>query len=198
MSFVINRVYTRSGDKGKTALVGGDRLLKSDPRVAAYGDVDELNAAIGCVKEELTPHCEDLRAILEYIQQELFDLGSELATPKAAEYDGMWKAEARHSEQLEKLCDHFGEGLPELPSFILPGGSKVAAACHMARTICRRAERTLVAFDQAQPDQLNPQALKYINRLSDFLFVAARWVLKQEGKDAPLWSKDGEREFPEL
>ena len=198
MSFVINRVYTRSGDDGQTALVGGDRVAKTHPRVAAYGAIDELNSAIGWVKEELTPHCEELRSVLEYIQQELFDLGSELASPAGTDYQGMWKTEAKHVEGLEKLCDHFSTGLAELPSFILPGGSKLAAAAHMARSVCRRAEREVISLRDSGEGQLNPDALKYVNRLSDFLFIVARWALEREGKEAPLWTKGSEREFPEL
>ncbi|MCC6953320.1 MAG: cob(I)yrinic acid a,c-diamide adenosyltransferase [Deltaproteobacteria bacterium] len=196
MTFRINRVYTRSGDKGETGLVGGKRVRKDDARVAAYGDVDELNSAIGLAKERLTAPTASLRPLLEYIQQELFDLGSELATPPEAEYPGMWRAAPSHAEQFERLCDRYGEALPELTSFILPGGSELAAMFHLARTICRRAERTVVTLNAREGDG-GEHVMIYLNRLSDLLFVLSRWVLAAEGKDAPLWTRGEHRKLPE-
>jgi len=190
MGFKINRVYTRSGDDGQTALVGGARVSKSDPRVAAYGDIDELNSALGRVKEDISPDCSELHELIEFLQQELFDLGSELATPPDGHYEGMWQVEDRHVSTLEKLCDKFGDGLPELDSFILPGGSPLAASLHLARTIARRAERNIVDVE------VSPVVIKYINRLSDLLFILARWSLQKEGKDAPLWVKGDLRRDP--
>ncbi|MFN8389260.1 MAG: cob(I)yrinic acid a,c-diamide adenosyltransferase [Bdellovibrionota bacterium] len=197
MSIRINRVYTRSGDDGTTGLVGGTRVKKTDLRVAAYGDVDELNSALGVAKEELDSATTELRPFLEYIQQELFDLGSELATAAGSEYEGMWKAEARHVETLERLCDRFSEGLPELDSFILPGGSRLAAALHVARTVARRAERSVLALQEIEPT-LNRQVICYLNRLSDLLFILARSSLAKQGLKAPLWVQAKHRKLPEL
>lgn len=197
MGFVINRVYTRSGDNGETGLVGGGRVRKNDLRVQAYGDVDELNAALGMLKELLSAPCKELAALLEHLQQELFDLGSELATPPENAYPQMWHAGAEHVAALEKLCDQFGDGLPELTSFILPGGSMTAAQCHVARTIARRAERSIITlFDTLAPDAKNMELLKYVNRFSDLLFVLSRWALAKEGRDAPLWVKADARKLP--
>jgi len=193
MTFRINRVYTRSGDDGKTALVGGERVPKNHPRVWCYGEIDELNSALGCLKEELGTKSAELRPVIEYLQQELFDLGSELAT--ATDYDGMWKTGPAHVKRLEELCDQFGDSLPELTSFILPGGSTLAGWCHLARCIARRAERRLA---ELLPEGLNPETLKYLNRLSDLLFILARWSLAQEGKDAPLWKQERDRKPPPI
>lgn len=194
-SFKINRVYTRSGDSGETGLVGGARISKAHKRVAAYGTIDEVNAALGLVKERLTPPLAELREVIERIQQELFDLGSELATPPSFTYPNQWHAEPAHAERIEQLCDHYGEGLPELESFILPGGSEVAALLHIARTVSRRAEREIVALSLSTDpeDQVNPHVLKYVNRLSDLLFNLARWSLMTEGRTAPLWVKESAR-----
>ena len=126
--------------------------------------------------------------LIEQLQQELFDLGSELASPAGFTYEGMWKAEERHVKALEVLCDSYGEGLAELTSFILPGGSKLAAALHLARCVARRAERTLVHLSESEA--INPQALIYLNRLSDLMFVLSRWSLSVQGKDAPLWVQE--------
>ena len=199
-SFRINRVYTRSGDSGETGLVGGARISKAHPRVGAYGTVDELNSVLGIVKERL-PEQEsgsklvELHGVIERIQQELFDLGSELATPPSCEYPKMWRAKAEHATRLEQLCDHYGETLPELESFILPGGSEVAAFLHLARTVSRRAEREVVSLSLSTDpeDAVNPEVLKYINRLSDLLFILARYCLAAERKTAPLWVKESER-----
>ena len=196
MTFRINRVYTRSGDDGKTSLVGGERLSKSHPRVAAYGEIDELNSVLGCLKAELGGKTAELKAVLEYIQQELFDLGSELATAAASEYPGMWKTAPEHVERLEKLCDRYGDHLPELTSFILPGGSRVASWCHLGRCVARRAERSIVALGETPGEKINPEVIKYVNRLSDLLFIFARWSLDVEGEQAPLWQQARERKLP--
>lgn len=185
MSFRINRVYTRSGDKGETGLVGGERVSKGSARVRAYGEIDELNSFLGLLKCELTAETGELAEVLEFIQQELFDLGSELAT--ATEYPGMIKITPEHVLRLEKLCDRYGDGLPELTSFILPGGSKTAALLHICRTVCRRAEREIVS----STEKLSEPVLSYINRLSDLFFILSRWALKAEGGSAPLWEKGG-------
>lgn len=198
MGFKINRVYTRSGDSGLTGLVGGERVSKAHPRVEAYGTVDELNAVVGCIKEHLPSSCAELSPVLERLQQELFDLGAELATPSAGAYEGMWRASAADVQRLEALCDHYGEGLPELTSFILPGGSVVAGWLHLARTVARRAERCTIELAQMLAEEggsqaLNPEAIKYLNRLSDLFFVLVRWSLKREGREAPLWVPAGKR-----
>jgi cob(I)alamin adenosyltransferase len=194
VSFRINRVYTRSGDDGKTALVGGKRVGKSHLRVTSYGDIDELNSVLGLVKERLSPRTEELKEVIEYLQQELFDLGSELATPPSAHYPQMLKISSDQVAQLERACDSYGEGLEELTSFILPGGSEVAALLHLARTVCRRAERSIVLLseDKDPESSVSGEVVKYINRLSDLLFMVARWALKAEGKTTPLWVKGGQ------
>jgi len=194
MSFKINRVYTRSGDSGQTGLVGGKRVSKTDKRVSSYGDIDELNSVVGLAKEKLTAKTSELKELLEFIQQELFDLGSELATPPSAEYPQMLKVTQAQVTLLEKACDHYGEGLPELTSFILPGGSELAALFHIARTVCRRAERAIIelSLDTDPESKVSNEVICYVNRLSDLFFMLSRWSLKAEGKDAPLWVKGGQ------
>ena len=189
-TFKINRVYTRSGDDGQTGLVGGERVSKNDPRVVAYGDIDELNSFLGLVRCELAAG-DTVSALLLELQQELFDLGSELATKTA--YPNMWRTEARHVTRLEQLCDSYGEGLPELTSFIVPGGEKVAALFHVLRTVARRAERSLVALVDVEGSTFNVETVKYVNRLSDLFFILARYRLKTTAVDQPLWIKEGER-----
>ena len=197
MAIRINRVYTRSGDKGQTALVGGKRVSKTHPRVSSYGDVDELNTVLGICKEELDTNTAELREVIEYLQQELFDLGSELATDTGDSYEGMWTVKDEHVSTLEKLCDHYQEGLPELTSFILPGGSKLAGYFHLARTVARRAERSMLALRESEAeDAISDAAVAYINRINDLFFVLARWTLMKQGKDAPLWDKDRKRNLP--
>jgi len=197
MGFRINRVYTRGGDSGLTGLVSGKRVKKNHLRVATYGEIDELNSVLGLVKEYLSTTTADLRPLIETLQQELFDLGSELATPPDGHYPGMWQASAADVARLELLCDQFGDGQPELTSFILPGGSKLVSYLHLARTVCRRAERSIVSLADELVEQneapLNPEILKYTNRLSDLFFVLCRWALAKEGKEPPLWIKASER-----
>lgn len=188
MSIKINRVYTRSGDKGETALVGGKRVKKNDLRVECYGNIDELNSVLGMVKEKLNSKTSEIESLILNIQQELFDLGSELATASDFSYPEMWKASEAHTTKLEKLCDKYGDGLPELDSFILPGGSELSAFLHLARTVCRRAERSSVALHEKE--KININAITYLNRLSDLLFVLSRWVLAKEGKTTCIWVKE--------
>ncbi len=179
----LNRIYTRTGDDGTTGLVDGSRTPKDAPRLAAIGDVDELNAAIGMVALHL-----DGEALvrLRMIQNDLFDLGADLATPG----DGFTPDEmtlrvvAKQVSRLETELDLMNEALRPLTSFILPGGSAAGAALHVARTVCRRAERTAVAA--ARNVSLNPEALKYLNRLSDYLFVMGRAV-NDNGASDILW-----------
>lgn len=195
MTFRINRVYTRSGDDGHTGLVSGKRVLKSDARVQAYGEVDELNSVLGCLKEEL-PADDSLRPLIEFLQQGLFDLGGELATPADGEYAGMWKASDANVKVFEELCDRYGDSLPELTSFILPGGNKTASWFHLARSTARRAERALVGLAQNPEEKVNPFAIQYLNRLSDLLFILARHALARAGDDAPLWVQEKNRKVP--
>jgi len=196
VAFSINRVYTRSGDLGKTALVGGKRVSKADFRVCSYGDIDELNSHLGLIIEKLTPRTAELQLVLQNIQQELFDLGSQLATPNESEYDGMWKVGDADTKRLEELCDRYNQNLPELKSFILPGGSELAALLHIARTVARRAERSVVTLADVSLSEGLPfdsAIVTYVNRLSDLLFILARWCLQQEEKEVPLWVKASER-----
>ena len=186
---VLNRIYTRAGDKGRTRLATGAPRLKSDARVEAFGTVDETNACVGVVRLHLR---EDPRfdAMLARIQNDLFDLGADLATPegppKKSQRASLRIVEAQVS-RLEKEIDALNAQLSPLTSFVLPGGSPAAAALHVARTVCRRAERAMVALAQKDGEAVGESAIKFINRLSDFLFVAARFA-NREGKDDVLWT----------
>ena len=179
----LNKIYTRTGDKGTTGLVGGVRVSKADPRVCAYGDVDETNSIIGLVRLHLENRALD--AMLARIQNDLFDLGADLATPLPQDGDAdseyALRMVAEQSTRLETELDELNADLSPLTSFVLPGGSPPAAYLHQARTVCRRAERNCVAFSQEA--DVNPHALTYLNRLSDFLFVAARWCNDQGETD---------------
>jgi len=186
----ITKVYTRTGDAGQTGLVGGKRLPKDHPRIEAYGSVDELNSVIGLAlsflaKKEASKRREKLGLILEAIQQKLFDAGSELATLPGDEYEGQITLQAENVEWLEEIIDAMNEELQPLKSFILPGGTSLNAFLHQARTVCRRAERDILKLNQI--DLVNPEIIKYINRLSDFLFVAGRWVTETLGETETLW-----------
>ena len=180
----INRVYTRRGDAGQTSLAGGQRLPKNDLRIEAYGAVDELNSFIGLARES-AHELPELYGILGRVQHELFNLGSLLATLPEDVHPKQARITAADSEQLEREIDHMNEGLPPLRSFVLPGGSRLNAELHICRTVCRRAERVMVALDtQAQVDAAG---LKYLNRLSDALFVWSRWASQQLGVPEILW-----------
>ncbi|SIS48637.1 cob(I)yrinic acid a,c-diamide adenosyltransferase [Salimicrobium flavidum] len=174
------RIYTRSGDKGKTSLVHGDRVPKSDLRVEAYGTCDEANSVIGVavshLRKEEFPGKEEMLEKLNRVQTILFHVGAELATPKGKEV--FWELKKEHIEELENLIDHWDADLPELKNFILPTGVEAAAHLHMARTVVRRAERCSSALEE---ELNNPLAVGYLNRLSDLLFVAARYVDKELG-----------------
>ena len=182
----LNKIYTRTGDDGTTGLVDGSRLKKFAARLGAIGDVDELNSALGAVIAELNPA--DPRAVtLGRIQNDLFDLGADLATPSEGDFTPSpmeLRIVAAQVTALEDAIDGLNENLAPLTSFILPGGSRAAAAMHMARSICRRAERSAVYA--ADGEALNPLALQYLNRLSDYLFVAARHVAQDSGGEV-LW-----------
>jgi cob(I)alamin adenosyltransferase len=172
---VLNKIYTRTGDAGMTALGTGERVLKHSPRIAAYGTVDETNAAIGVARLELREAHPDVDTMLARIQNDLFDLGADLTMPEPSE-----------GKRLEDEIDAMNGELAPLRSFVLPGGSAAAAALHVARTICRRAERGIVELAQLPNEPVSPAALKYINRLSDLLFVAGRYV-NARGEGDVLW-----------
>jgi cob(I)alamin adenosyltransferase len=189
----ITRVYTRTGDDGTTALVGGTRVAKDAKRIAAYGTIDELNASLGLARvfnEERLAEGEGhqwLDDVLRRLQNELFDLGSELATPEEAVYEGMFRFSEQEVKALERLMDQCQKELEPLKSFILPGGGRIGGFLHQCRTICRRAERDILALSREEP--INPCLLKYVNRLSDVFFVLSRWVGKRLGEKEYLWER---------
>ena len=182
----INRVYTRTGDDGSTGLVGGDRVLKDSARVEAYGEVDELNAQLGVARTEADRvQSKRILEMLAIIQNELFDLGAELATLPGREWPTMSHASAEQSTRMERWIDELTAGLPELKSFVLPGGTALNGALHVARAVCRRAERRVLSMSRAE--SVNPEALKYLNRLSDLLFAMARSESARAGAPEYLW-----------
>jgi cob(I)alamin adenosyltransferase len=176
----LNTIYTRTGDKGTAGLVDGSRVSKSSLRMAAIGDIDEANAAVGVAIAEIGE--DSLLQQLLRIQNELFDLGADVATP--GEIEGALRIVPDQVERVEREIDAMNSGLEPLQSFILPGGSPDVAALHLARTVVRRAERSAVAL--LESEQVNPHALSYLNRLSDHLFVAARYLADKKGGDV-LW-----------
>jgi cob(I)alamin adenosyltransferase len=182
----INRVVTKTGDNGQTGLIGGERVAKSSLRVQAYGDVDELNSWLGLA----ATHVEnaDAREHIEHIQHELFTVGADLAAPMTVTLP---RVEVSHIDALEAWMETLMEDLPPLEEFILPGGGQAGATLHVARTVCRRAERSVVALSQEEP--INPQATIYLNRLSDLLFVLARVVNRWQNQPETLaqFSKKG-------
>lgn len=179
MGHRLSKIYTRTGDKGATALGDGTRVGKDHPRVEAYGTVDELNSVIGLVLA--IAESDPVRATLTEVQHDLFDLGGGLCLP-----DTTLITEA-HVTRLEQTLDQFNDTLPPLKEFILPGGGRAAAACHHARTVCRRAERRLVTL--MREETIDEQPLVYLNRLSDLLFVIARILARNEGHGDVLWSR---------
>ena len=194
MAIRLTRIYTRTGDKGTTALVGGKRVPKESGRLEAYGTVDELNSIIGIVRTYLTDYKDRLgddydwySEMLRRIQNELFDVGSELATPPDGEYEGMHKMGAGEVKQLEEEMDRMEKALEPLNSFTLPGGGVLNAFLHQARTVCRRAERVLWAVKREE--EIADQDIIYINRLSDHLFVQSRWIAKRLGEPEYLWDR---------
>ena len=182
----LNKIYTRTGDSGSAGLVDGSRVSKASLRMAAIGDVDEANAAIGLALSALEDG-ETAKRLLT-IQNDLFDLGADVATP--GEIEGALRIVAPQVERLEREIDAMNAGLDPLTSFILPSGSQAVASLHLARAIVRRAERSVVALHEREP--LNPALLAYINRLSDHLFVAARHIAAREGGDV-LWQPGASR-----
>jgi cob(I)alamin adenosyltransferase len=192
MAIRINRVYTRTGDKGSTALVGGARVAKDSPRVESYGIIDELNSVVGMARvfnaEDAPSEARDrLEEILQRLQNELFDLGSELVTPAEAVYEGMFRVGPADVKALEKVMDECQRQLEPLRSFVLPGGGRVSGSLHMARTICRRAEIGILRL--SREEDIGPYPLAYVNRLSDLLFVLARWIGRQRGEKEFLWER---------
>jgi len=189
----LNRIYTKAGDGGQTRLVGGQKVAKSAPRIEAYGTVDELSACIGLARTALETapapaEAPALAAVLRRIQNELFNLGSDLATLIEDRHPKQPVTEPRHVEALEREIDGWNADLPELRSFILPGGGWVAAYLHLARTVCRRAERQVVAL--AAAETVGDQVVPYLNRLSDALFVMSRHSSRIYGKPEPLWEPE--------
>lgn len=185
---VLNKIYTKTGDKGTTALGSGERRMKFDIRVSAYGTVDEANACIGMARLDTAATNPDLDASLSRIQNDLFDLGADLATPDTGEkleYEPLRITEGQ-VKRIEKDIDRFNADLDPLRSFILPGGSVAAANLHLARTVARRAERLIVELAEQPGEHVNPETIRYMNRVSDFLFVAAR-VTNDNGKADVLW-----------
>ena len=180
------KIYTRTGDTGTTGLFGGDRVPKHHLRIEAYGTVDETNAFLGLARDRAAGDVAlaDLHPVLQRLQRELFVLGADLATPLNAKAS-VPRIETDHVAALETLIDRFDSQVPPLKHFILPGGSSVATALHITRTVCRRAERCTVALRDREP--VNPQAIIYLNRLSDLLFVLARWANRQAGVDEEAW-----------
>jgi cob(I)alamin adenosyltransferase len=184
----IDKVYTKGGDLGETSLIGGDRVSKASARLDCYGTIDELNATIGLVIESLGesqagPH---LAPILRRVQNELFNLGCELATPDPERRAKMPHVEQRHVDGLERDIDAVNDDLPVLTSFVLPGGGWPSSHAHLARTVCRRAERLVVALATSGED-VGPLGIQYLNRLSDALFVWGRWCALKDGEAEPLW-----------
>ena len=180
MGHRLSKIYTRTGDDGTTGLANGERVDKADSRVAAFGDVDETNSALGVllVEPALPPA---IATSLTRIQHELFEIGAELSLP------GYRQITADHVTRLERELDALNEELPPLKEFVLPGGTRAAAVCHLARTICRRAERSAWAASKLTP--LNPELTRYLNRLSDLLFVMARWLARRDGGEEILWRR---------
>jgi len=193
MAIRITRVYTRTGDRGETSLVGGKRVPKDSRRIDAYGTIDELNSIIGLARVFNEENLEAgeahhfLDEVLCKIQDELFDLGSELATPPESFQQGMFRISQTEIKSIEKLIDKCQENLQPLESFILPGGGRVGAYLHQCRTVCRRAEREILRL--SRQETISEWLLKYVNRLSDLFFVLSRWISKETGEREYLWQR---------
>jgi len=186
----INKIYTRTGDGGKTHLVGGSEIDKDDPRVETYGTIDELNAWIGtCRTEAIAQNRSPFPDYLSCISQDLFDIGAELATPKENRWEGMILMQEGSATILEGWIDSLVEGIPPLTSFVLPGGTQLNSYLHIARTVCRRAEREIVRFSKIE--KINPHIVVYINRLSDLLFAMSRFESFKSNSPEFLWIQGG-------
>ncbi len=190
----ITKVYTRTGDAGKTRLAGGQQVWKDSLRVDAYGTIDELNASIGVARVMNADAVDEHRAAaqleteLRWVQNKLFDVGSILATAPGQTFNNMPQVSAKDVTRVEKMIDRCQKDLEPLKEFILPGGGKVSGFLHQARTVCRRAERLCVALSKTEP--VDSTIIKFVNRLSDALFVLARWVAKTQGEPEFLWERD--------
>jgi cob(I)alamin adenosyltransferase len=189
----LTKIYTKAGDRGQTRLVGGQKVGKDSPRLETYGTVDELSACLGLARTALEqpgapPGAAELAGILRRIQNELFNLGSELATLPGDLHPQQPVVQARHVEALEREIDAWNQHLPDLRSFILPGGGFVASYLHLARTVCRRAERQAVRLSATET--LGDQVIPYLNRLSDALFVMSRHASRVYGEAEPLWEPE--------
>lgn len=182
----LTKIYTRTGDDGSTSLGDGSRASKDSPRIAAYGELDELNSCLGILLAEAVP--DSVSTCLNEVQQTLFDLGGDLCIP------GRSSVNSAQVDWLERWLDHFNDTLPPLKDFILPGGNRAAGACHLARTVCRRAERAITTL--SRHENVDPAAGAYINRLSDLLFVVARIVARENQGQEVLW-QPGRDEAPE-
>ena len=194
MAIRLTRIYTRTGDKGLTALVGGKRVPKESGRLEAYGTIDELNSIVGIVRTYVPNYQQKFGVeyawyaeMLRRVQNELFDVGSELATPDDAEYEGMHRMGEGEVKLLEQEMDRMQKALQPLNSFTLPGGGVLNAFLHQARTVCRRAER--VCWLLKREEDINDNLIIYVNRLSDHLFVQSRWVSKRLGEPEFLWDR---------
>ncbi len=181
----INRVYTRQGDRGETALAGGQRVPKDGLRIAAYGDVDELNAFLGAARVTAAESVPELARILLRVQHELFNLGSILATLPEDVHPRQARITEADIARLESEMDRLNEDLTPLRSFVLPGGSRLESDLHISRTVCRRAERSAVALSRVE--EVPAEAVRYLNRLSDALFVWSRWAAHATGAAETLW-----------
>jgi cob(I)alamin adenosyltransferase len=191
---VLNRIYTRTGDDGTTGLSSGARVKKFDLRVSAYGTVDETNACVGLARQHTAMADPEVDAMLERIQHDLFDLGADLCTPETGKDLG-WEPLRIVQSQVDRLeaeIDQMNQHLQPLRSFVLPGGTPSAAALHLCRTVCRRAERLMVELTEQPDEVVSAPAMKYINRLSDFFFVASRYVNHRGARDV-LWVKGKNR-----
>jgi cob(I)alamin adenosyltransferase len=190
----ITKVYTKTGDKGSTRLVGGREVSKGERRIEAYGTVDELNAIVGLARtfNQASTACEDvvmqIEQMLETVQNDLFCVGADLATLPEDRWEGMDRIGTSDITKLEGWIDTLNEELPPLKDFILPGGGPVGAFLHQARTVCRRAERELVRLGDAEPETLDP-ALPYLNRLSDYFFVLGRWAARGLNEPEYIWKR---------
>ncbi len=179
----MQKIYTRTGDRGETSLFGGKRVLKSHKRVETYGTVDELNSELGAVIAHLKTSDKQIKKQLEQVQHDLFEIGANLANPQPKPLPWL----AGRVTDFERIMDQLAEKLPELHNFILPGGSKAGSLLHVARTVCRRTERNIVAL--AQTEEIDVTIQKYLNRLSDLLFTLARFFNQKERKKETIWKK---------
>ncbi len=178
------KIYTRTGDKGKTALLGGKRVKKSDIRIEAYGNIDELNSYLGLIRDH--DELKDHHSFLVQIQNELFVVGSHLATEEGKSFDYIPDVNGKFVDSLEKEIDLMNKVLPEMKNFVLPGGDKLVSIIHIARCVCRRSERSIISLSEEQ--LVAPEIVVFINRLSDYLFVLSRWTSYLLNTDEVIWN----------